>query len=489
MSGQGPLSISDERRFEALSVLENLQRVARFMMLQHPLDAEEMAVFVPEVVEVLRAGDGAVKLIDRHGYIDFIVVRQGQRRTLKELPPDFDGKVIEARKEVTEPILKPQLDSLAKRLLQLDPELHAMAEVPALLGALVTYDEQEDESTADLVLLTNVINFGLSSEQWSNPELIRECYENSLDSIGDAFARMVLPGDVAADARATAYLLANSPDPGIIIDAVAPGARALLGLPPEKPIMAVLSPGMIVKALNSCWGIGCDISWRISRGLQRYAEETLHKADEAEDFLQFHRLLHLSFLSYRTSQLLLDAALDASSGDRRAVDLTDIRNRRDISEEKRVIIANALLMSVLEDRPSTPNLTRLMEWEKWLAALRFLPLSAALNDIDDSYLQLRFPERIRKIAESCTRLDHAPSDRKVLDRAMRTAKAISVTPSDSGQFPVQVASLGARITRELRRTGSADAASEWSRMGGPDMDGLDKTLSALEAYTPPPSPL
>jgi hypothetical protein len=486
VSGQSPLSINDERRFEALSVLENLQRVTRFMMLQHPLEAEEMAAVVPEVIDVLQAGNGAVKLIDRHGRTDFIVVQQGQRRTLKELPKDFAGKVTEARIEVAEPILRLQLDSLAKRLLQLDPKLHAMAEVPSLINALAAYDEQEDRVIADLTLLTNVINFGLPSEGWSDPELIRQCYENSLDSIGDAFVRMVLPGDVAADARATAFLLANSPDPGIIIDAVTPGARALLGLPPEKPIMSVLSPGMIVKAMNSFWGTGCDISWRISRGLQRYAEETLRGADEADDFFQFHQLLHLGFLSYRTSQFLLDAALDARGGDRCAVDLVDVRNRRDISEEKRVIIANALLASAV-DRPSSPNLTRFMEWEKWLAALRFLPLSAALNDIDDHYLRLLFPERIRKIAETCTRLDHAPSDRKILDRAMRTAKSISMTPSDTGQFPVQVASLGVRITRELRRTGSADTASEWARMGGPDMDTLNETLSALEAYKPPPS--
>lgn len=478
---------SGEAEVDALSALENLHRVARFMMVQHPLDAEEMALVIPEVVDVLTSGDGAVKLIDKYGRAEFIVVRQGQRRTLKELPPDFEGGVTEARVEVREPRLRPALNALAERLRKLSLDVYEQAKIPALLGALATYDEEEDRNTADLVSLTNAFTLKLSAEQWSSSEDIRQAYGDGIKIIGDAFLRMMLPGDVAAEASAAAWLFANSPDPGLVIDVAIPGARAMLGPPPDKPSMPVLSARMIIEALNAIGGVGCDISWRISRGLQRSADEVLRAADEADDFLHFHRHLHRAFLSYRTAQFLLTATMESLDGDRCAVDVADVRKRRDISEEKRVIIVNSLLTSAL-DRPFSPNLTWLQRWEEWLASLRVLPLSAATDSIDDYYLRLMFPERIRKIAESCTNLDHGRSDRRVLDREMRTARAISIGPSDVGSFPVQAASLRARIARELRRAGSADAALEWSRSAGPYMDTIDALLAALEAEASPGDP-
>jgi hypothetical protein len=214
--------------------------------------------------------------------------------------------------------------------------------------------------------------------------------------------------------------------------------------------------------------------------LQRYGAEVLSQADEADDFLEFHRLLHRAFLSYRTSQYILDAILAAPNHARNAVDMVDVVRLRDIAEEKRAIIGSVLVSSAV-DRPFVPNITRLYRWEQWLAEIRSQSLSAALDDVDSYYLRLFYPERIRKVAEACTRLDHAPANPQVLNRAMRTAESISLTPVSAVSFPVQIASLGIRISRELRRAGSEEAALEWWRTGGSQAVALDNALSALEA--------
>jgi hypothetical protein len=458
MSELESASIRYERKSEALSILENFHRVARFIMLEHPSGADERAVVIPEVATTILAGHGAVKIINKSGSADFIVVTHGQRRTLAELPPGFSGDVIEVRREVTEAPLRSELDTLARRLLHLDPESYVQGGVPSILDALATYDNEESRKAADLVLLTNSLKSGLGADQGRQPEDIRRWYEESTESIGDAFLKMVLPGEVAAYARAGAWLLAGSPDPRLIIDLVAPGMLELTinNSSGANMIMPVVAPEVVIDALNSTSGEGYKISWHISRALQRYAADTLGEADKAQDFLEFHRLLHRAFLSYRTSQLLLNAAVGVHRGGKHVVDLADIRKLLDISEEKRAIISSALLSSAV-DRPYVPNITRLYRWEQWLASLRRLSLSAALDDIDDLYLRLIFPERIRKLAETCTRLDHAIGNQQVLDRAMRAAETISLTPTSAGSFPVQVASLAIRIARELRRIGDLSA--------------------------------
>jgi hypothetical protein len=478
-----PDSIRHERKSDALSILENLHRVARFMMLEHPLDAEERATVPPEVATVILAGHGAVKGISKWG-TEYIVVDHGRRRTLRELPPDFSGDVIEARKVVIEARLRPELDTLASRLLELDPELYVQGGVQSILDALATYDDEESREVADLVLFTNSLRPGLGPILGRNSEDMRRWYEDSTESTGDAFLRMVLPGDVAAYHRAAAWLLASSPDPGLIIDLVMPGMRELTSddSSDTKPTIPIMAPQWIIEALNVTSGEGYKISWHISRAMQRYASDALDQADKAEDFLEFHKLLHRAFLSYLTSQVLLKSVLvlDAHNSGRYAVDIPDVRRLKDISEEKRAIISSALLSSAV-DQPFIPNITRLYRWEQWLAELRGRSLPAALDDIDNYYLHLILPERIRKVAEICTRLDHALANQQVLDFAMRAAATISLTPANTGSFPVQAASLGIRIARELRRMGSEEAALEWWRMSGPQAATLDGILSALEA--------
>jgi hypothetical protein len=475
-----------ERRLRALSTLERLHRVTRFLMLEHPTKAEEYAVVVPELVTILRAGHGAVKLIDSQGHGEYVVVDRGRRQTLRTLPAGYTGTVPEVAVTVTDPQLRPHLTKLAEQLEQLDRNLYESAGVQALIDIVDAYSAGDSDVT-DAVVLARALPSGSTMDRLGSADVVRSWAKEALMSVADAFVKMILPGDVAAWARATLWLLVQSPDPHVLLRAVVPSEvqaadlAASIGIPSPVPL---LRPELVVEALDHAAGAGSDHASRVGRGLQKHTNAVLRGADQANDYLTFHRQLHIAFLMNRSAFILFEAALtfDGSRSAPYPIDRDDLRARRDACEERRVIIANALLTAAI-DRPASPNLTEFSRWEQWLAALRFLPLSRAIDDVDDTHLRLLFPERLRRIAEACVRLDHAPGDERELTRALRAAQDVSVLPrkDDHRLLLMQSISLRVRIAREFRRSGQWQAFDRWWLPQVFEATELDKTLTALEA--------
>jgi hypothetical protein len=172
-----------------------------------------------------------------------------------------------------------------------------------------------------------------------------------------------------------------------------------------------------------------------------------------------------AFIVYRTAQVLLGrtaSVLDEVSGLGRSLDEEALRVL-DYCEEMRVLIGNSFLTAAL-DRPNSPNITLPWRWEEWLSELATTPMREALNEVDDRYLRLLFPEPFRMAAEMCVRLDHAPHDRKTLATAIRSAKGLSFdVPRPVRPFPAS--SLTMRIYRGLRAEEPIEAA-EWWRASG-----------------------
>ena len=452
------------------SMVEEIQRLGRFLLLSRPEDAEHLAQPPPELREILENKDGVLRLEDPDGSVGYIVVNHGMRRTLEELPPGYDPTEIRtARAEADEPILQQRLQELVATLEKEnpDPRLYDLSAVHKMLEAIASYGTLDDE-VVDQVLLSQVLPEGFRPGHVVSDQEAMGWAESALESMLSRFSGLQIPGDVAVPARAACWLILKCAAPGAVFNRILPqlprGRRVRRSRFVQVP---TLSAGLIIALLEDLGHRGTVCAWNVACSLQEFGNGLRRQADSERRFLEFHRGLHWAYLSYVSAEYLLDILLHEPFHDipRLAADHDEMREHRDTCEEMRVIIANSFLSAIAESEDSL-NITRFPIWEAWLTSLRRLPIEEALDAVDDVYLRMAFPRICHEIARMVVRLDHAPDDQKALAAALRVARRWALTPDDELKELrlLQTASLTSRIARAYRRLGQAEEADRWSAL-------------------------
>ena len=218
----------------AAQLLGKIKRLTRFLMVEHPKEAEVRTLLVelPQVAEAVSKGNGVVRMEAPGEAPQYVVVQNGMRY-LSSKPPDWvreeDLKVtrIPPAQDV-EPVLFPQLQEACRQLQAVSPKIYEEWNVQQILESVSAYYGPEGmRDGLELVKLSSAVSEASNRllEEGRSESAVERWAEDSQNCLLREYLEFRVCGNTirSANATFTFYMLAPARDRFFEIGTTLPG--------------------------------------------------------------------------------------------------------------------------------------------------------------------------------------------------------------------------------------------------------------------------